>query len=133
MSNPGKRALRLVSAAVTSSLLLAGAACSDVASRTLTAKPSHSDDCIICDDGSEAPPALQSQGWRIVGSGPQDPSPVLPDPNATGPMTDAERATFGDPDATVELSILADAFLSGSLGQAAIGAAASGRAIVSAS
>jgi hypothetical protein len=86
------------------------ASCTESPNTLVAPAASHSEDCIICEGGEVRPPAYESRGWRVSGSGAM-PSEILPDPNATGPMTSSERERFGEPDAFTTIHLLADTHL----------------------
>jgi hypothetical protein len=113
-------------------VLIGVAACADV-STTLVAplQPSRLVGCLVCDDGEDPGAArLQENAVRLAGGSPP-PSPVLPDPYATGPQTPEELAKFGPPTAT-GISVLADAHFEGTKATGDAGTIATGgRAIVS--
>ena len=122
---------RLVTRMVIALLMVSAASCADAVAKTVAPTSSRSLDCLECADGSSPPPALTQPNGVRLSDGRGGPSLVLPDPNATGPETDAERAKFGGPTAT-GATVLADVHFEGTQvsGDAGI-IATGGSAIVS--
>jgi hypothetical protein len=107
MTTNGSRWNRWTMLACAGAALLSSASCAESGTDIVSPHPSRALGCLVCDDGSEPGPALLQEKAVRLPEGSPPPSPVLPDPNATGPQTPAELAKFGPPSATGIL-VLAD-------------------------